>query len=192
MYKDLSSMVNQMFGLDANYYSVQPQARGRDVVLREYTIFNVVSEKCVKLMVDQNRFPDNSMNFNTFNATYEDPFEVHIDKTYFESIFGRGSQPRKRDVIYFPITNRLYEIGSTYLFRDFMNAPVYFKLELKKYSPKSNTYFVDPVHKEELEGITVSAEELFGNAIKDEELKITKPQQYQTTINQMSQDPTRS
>ena len=192
MYQDLSLMVNKVFGLDANYYSIQPQARGRDVILREYTIFDVVSEKCVKVLVNQNQFPDNKINFDPFGLNYDDPFEIQMDKRYFESIFGRGSQPRKRDIIYFPITNRIYEINSTYLFRDFMNAPVYFKMELKKYNPKSNTYFRDPAYKEELEGISLSTEELFGEETRSEELKIAKPQQYATTITQMSQDPIRS
>jgi hypothetical protein len=192
VYKDLSLMVNKIFGLDANYYSIQPQARGVDVVLREYTLFNVVSEKCVKLMVNQNQFPDNKINFDPFGLQFEDTFEVQMDKRYFESIFGRGSQPRKRDIIYFPLTNRIYEINSTYLFRDFMYSPVYFKMELKKYNPKSNTYFLDPAYKEELDGISLSAEKLFGDDIREEELKTTKPQQYATTINQLSQDPIRS
>lgn len=192
MYQDLSLMVNNLFGLEANYYSVQPQARGKDVILKEYTIFNVVDEKCVKVLVPQNQFPDNKINFDPFGLQFDEPFEIQIDKKYFESIFGRGSQPRKRDIIYFPLTNRIYEINSTYLFRDFMNAPVYFKIELKKYSPKSNTYFQDPVYKEELDGITLTTEKLFGDEIREEETKIAKPQQYATTINQMTQDPIRS
>ena len=146
LYQDLSLMVNNVFGLEANYYSVQPQARGKDVILREYTIFNVVDEKCVKLLVPQNQFPDNKINFDPFGLQFEEPFEVQIDKRYFEGIFGKGSQPRKRDIIYFPLTNRIYEINSTYLFRDFMNAPVYFKIELKKYQPKSNTFFLNAVN----------------------------------------------
>lgn len=192
LYQDLSKMVNNVFGLDVNYYSIQPQARGKDVVLKEYTLFNVVSEKCIKVLVPQNQFPDNKINFDPFGLNFESPFEIQIDKRYFETIFGRGSQPRKRDIIYFPLTNRVYEINSTYLFRDFMNAPVYFKIELQKYSPKSNTFFQDPAYKEELDGITVSAQELFGEETKQEEIKATKPQQYATTITQMSQDPIRS
>jgi hypothetical protein len=188
----LSKIVNKVFGLDANYYSIQPQARGKDVILKEYTLFNVVSEKCIKVMVPQNQFPDNKINYDPFGLNFDSPFEVQIDKRYFESIFGRGSQPRKRDIIYFPLTNRIYEINSTYLFRDFMNAPVYFKLELQKYSPRSNTFFQDPAFKEELDGIAVSTTELFGEETKAEEIKVTKPQQYATTITQMSQDPIRS
>ena len=79
-----------------------------------------------------------------------------------------------------------------YLFRDFMNAPVYFKIELKKYNPKSNTYFQDPAYKEELDGISLTTEDLFGDDVRAEELKSAKPQQYATTITQMSQDPIRS
>ena len=192
LYQDLSQMVNKVFGLEANYYSVQPQGRGKDVILREYTLFNVVDEKCVKILVPQNQFPDNKINFDPFGLQFENPFEIQIDRKYFESIFGKGSQPRKRDILYFPITNRIYEINSTYLFRDFMNAPVYFKIELQKYSPRSNTYFQDPAYKEELEGIAVTTQELFGEEVKAEELKSSKPQQYATTTTQMSQDPIRS
>ena len=61
-----------------------------------------------------------------------------------------------------------------------------------KYSPRSNTYFQDPAYKEELEGIAVTTQELFGEEVKSEELKSSKPQQYATTITQMSQDPIRS
>ena len=192
MYQDLSLMVNNVFGLDVNYYSVQPQARGKDVVLKEYTIFDVVDEKCIKILVPQNQFPDNKINFDPFGLQFEEPFEVQIDRRYFESLFGKGSQPRKRDIIYFPLTNRIYQINSTYLFRDFMNAPVYFKIELKKYTPRSNTYFQDPAYKEELDGISLTTSDLFGEEVQAEEIKSAKPQQYATTITQMDQDPIRS
>lgn len=192
LYKDLSLVVNKVFGFETNYYSVQPQARAKDVILKEYTLFDVVDEKCVKVMVPSNQFPDNKPNYDPFGIQFEEPFEIHIDKTYFESIFGKGSQPRKRDIIYFPLTNRIYEINSTYLFRDFMYSPVYYKIELKKYSPKSNTYFKDPAYKEELDGIAINTQDLFGAETIAEEEKITKPQQYQTSTQRRSEDPIRS
>jgi len=192
LYQDLSKIVNKVFGLDVNYYSVQPQARGKDVILKEYTLFNVVDEKCIKVLVNQNQFPDNKINYDPFGLQFDEPFEIQIDRRYFEGIFGNGSQPRKRDIIYFPITNRIYEINSTYLFRDFMNAPVYYKIELKKYQPKSNTYFQDPAYKEELDGIALSTQELFGAEVTSEEEKVTKRQQYNETTYVRSQDPIRS
>jgi len=185
-------IVNKMFGFETNYYSVQPQSRSKDVVLKEWTLFDVVEERCVKVMVPQNQFPDNKPNYDPFGINFEEPFEIHIDKVYFESLFGRGSQPRKRDIIYFPLTNRIYEINSTYLFRDFMYSPIYFKIELKKYNPKSNTYYRDPAYKEELDGISLNSQKLFGAETEDQEKLITKPQQYRTTTSDRGTDPARS
>ena len=192
LYQDLSLSVNKLFGWEVNYFSVQAQSRSKDVILKEFTLYNVVDEKCIKVMVPQNQFPDNKINYDPFGLQFEEPFEIHIDKIYFESFFGRGSQPRKRDIIYFPLTNRIYEINSTYLFRDFMYSPVYFKIELKKYQPKSNTYYADPAYKEELDGISLNTQTLFGAETTDEEKKLTKPQQYVTSTQDRSPDPTRS
>lgn len=192
LYQDLSLIVNRLFGFEVNYYSVQPQSRSKDIILKEFTLYDVVDEKCVKVLVPGNQFPDNKVNYDPFGITFEEPFEIHIDKIYFESFFGKGSQPRKRDIIYFPLTNRIYEINSTYLFRDFMYSPVYFKIELKKYSPKSNNYFRDPAYKEELDGIAINTQELFGAEQRDQEIQITKPQQFVTSTNDRGTDPTRT
>lgn len=192
LYQDLSLSVNKLFGWEVNYYSVQAQSRSKDVILKEFTLYDVVDEKCIKVMVPQNQFPDNKINYDPFGLQFEEPFEIHIDKIYFESFFGRGSQPRKRDIIYFPLTNRIYEINSMYLFRDFMYSPVYFKIELKKYQPKSNTYYADPAYKEELDGISLNSQTLFGPETTAEEEKLTKPQQYVTSTQDRSVDPTRS
>ena len=73
-----------------------------------------------------------------FGVDFEMPFEIQIDKNYFQEIFGDGAGPQKRDVIWFPNTDRIYEVSSSYLFRDFMNEPLYFKVTLIKWLPKAN------------------------------------------------------
>jgi hypothetical protein len=84
-------------------------------------------------MVPNNTFPDAALTFDSWGLNFNQPFEIHIDRKYFESIFGKGSQPRKRDIIFFPLTNRIYQIDSMYVFRDVNNYPVYFKIQLVKY-----------------------------------------------------------
>jgi hypothetical protein len=192
MYQDLSKIVNNVFGHEVVYYSVQPQGRGRDVVLKEYNIFNVVDEKCVKVMVPNNQFPDAALTFDSWGLNFNQPFEIHIDRKYFESIFGKGSQPRKRDIIYFPITNRIYQIDSMYVFRDINNYPVYFKIQLTKYEVKKNTTFLDPQAESALLDYTVNTKELFGEEVKNEEIELTKPQQYAITSQRRLEDPIRS
>lgn len=188
LYKDLSKMVNNMFGIDTQYFKVDSDKRSKDVILREYTLYNITIEKCIKVMVPDNVFPDSKPNFNDMGIVFEQPFEVHIDKAYYEEIFGAKSRPQKRDIIFIPITNRIYEIESTYLFRDFMQEGVYYKVLLVKYQPKSNTKISTDI-KTELEELTISSDDLFGAEIKEEMEKITKPLQYPTIS--VSQDSTR-
>lgn len=192
LYQDMSKLVNNVFGHEVVYYSVQPQGRGKDVVLKEYTLFDVVDDKCIKIMVPNNAFPDSKINFDSFGLQFETPFEIHIDRKYFESIFGKGSQPRKRDIIYFPLTNRIYRIESTYLFRDFNNYPVYFKCQLVKYEIQKNTSWVDPDAESALHDYTVNTNDLFGKEVEDQQEKLTKSQQYVTTSQRRFEDPTRS
>jgi hypothetical protein len=191
LYQDLSKVVNNLFGHESVYYSVQPQGRGKDVLIKEYTLFDVVDEKCVKIMVPNNTFPDAQIKFDTYGLNFVQPFEVHIDRKYFESIFGKGAQPRKRDIIYFPITNRIYQIDSMYVFRDVNNYPVYFKIQLVKYEFKQNTKFLDPTAEQGLKDYTVNTKDLFGDEVQAEEIDITKPQQYAITSQRREEDPIR-
>jgi hypothetical protein len=188
LYQDLSNMVNNTFGWMVNYYRVVPQTRSKDVVLKEWTIFQVQQEKCLKVLVPNNEFPDNKVNFNQFGIDFEQPFEIHIDRGYWESFFGKGTMPQKRDVIYFQLNNRIYEIQSSYIYRDFMQQPLYFKVMLVKYQPKADTIIPDDIATT-LDDITISTEELFGEDMKNEIEKITKPQQYVTIT--YDEDPIR-
>lgn len=188
LYQDLSSLVNTTFGHLVNYWRITPQARSKDIVFKEWTIFHVTAEKCLKVLVPNNEFPDNKPQYNQFGIDFEQPFEIHIDRGYWESFFGKGTMPQKRDVIYFKLNNRLYMIQSSYVFRDFMQQPLYFKVLLVKYQNNVDT-IMTPEQETMFDDITISTEELFGEDMQKEIEKTTKPQQY-VTINYDS-DPIR-
>lgn len=189
LFKDLSRMVNNMFGHEVGYYRVTPQQRSADVVLGEWTIFGVSQERCVKVMVPNNQFPDNRPILNEFGLDFEQPFEVHIDKAYFESFFGKGAMPQKRDVIYFPLLNRVYEVGSAYLFRDFMQQGIYHKVLLVKYQPRADTVAPGDVA-QRLDDLTVTTKELFGEAASLDTERVVHSQQFVTITH--DSDPTRA
>ena len=176
--KNLSLNINKIFGHNAAYIRVTPQMRSLDVILKEYGIYQSSKDyKCIKIMVPQNQFPDSKLNFNPFNIDYEEPFLVHIDKRYFESFFGKGIMPQKRDIIYLPITNRLYEVSSSYPHRDFMYKDLYFIVSLVKYADKANV-IKDEDLLSEIDQLSNSTEELFGEAVDNEIKKITNEQQF--------------
>jgi hypothetical protein len=183
-------MVNQTFGHEVEYYRAVPNKKAQDVSLMEYTLYNVEPSQCVKVLVPDNEFPDNKLNYNPFGIDFENPFEVHIDKQYWEEIFGDATGPQKRDIIYFPLVNRVYEVLSTYLFRAFMEKDSYWKVSLIKYSPKANRY--EPVEvRDTLDSLTTDTTELFELEMRENETDITKPQQYNTFIGNRDYDPSR-
>ncbi len=188
LYKDLNLMVNSMFGHDTIYYRALPYGRSKDVFLMEHSLFEHDEGQCVKIVVPDNAFPDNKLSMGPFGVDFEMPFEVQVDKDYFQKIFGDGTGPQKRDVIYFPRTNRVYEVSSAYMFRDFMNEPLYFKVTLIKWLPKTNVENSETL--ETLESFTVSAGKLFGEEQKAEEIKVTNPQQFEVATTK--EDPVRS
>lgn len=188
LYKELSSMTNQMFGHEVVYYRVNPQGRSADVILKEWTIQKVEQQKCIKILVPNNEFPDSKPQFNNFGIDFEIPFEIHIDKGYWDSYFGMGTMPQEFDIIYFPLLNRLYEIQSTYVYRDFMQEPLYFKAQLVKYQKRASVLLPDNIAMD-LDNLTISTEELFAEETEREIKRITKPEQYVTITH--AQDPTR-
>ncbi len=187
--RKLSYNVNLIFGHKAAYIRVTPQMRSLDVILKEYGIYESSKDyKCIKLLVPNNQFPDSKLNFNPFNIDYEEPFEVHIDKRYFESFYGKGIGPQKRDIIYLPIANRLFEVASSTQHRDMMYKDLYYKVSLIKYADKANV-LKDESIMNELDELSNSTAELFDNKLDQELKKITNEQQF--TISTRKSDKVR-
>jgi len=178
LYKDLSQMVNMMFGHEVQYVRVAPRQKGRDVFLGEYTVFGDPVGKCLKVLVPNNEFPDSKPTFNQYGIDFEVPFEVHIDRVYWEENVAKNSMPQQFDVLYFPLMNRIYEVQSTYMFRDFMYQPLYYKLALVKYQDRANRDLGE--FKNALDDMVIDPIALFGEEEKQETERIVKPQQYQT------------
>ena len=190
LYKALSKTINLLFGHDVSYARAVPDEKGKDVVLHEWNLYSVDEPVCVKVLVPNNEFPDSKLNFADFGIDFEMPFEVNIDKEYFEEVFGVGVAPQRRDIIYFPLENRIYEVESTYLYKDIMRREVYWKVALKKYSYKTNRYEPQDL-REAIDVLGADTEELFGEEVRRQEIDDTKPQQYDPKIGSRDYDPIR-
>jgi len=185
MVEGLSGIINKQFGIESNYYRATVDDFGTDVILREYALQNVQPPECVKIVVPSNEFPDANYNFSPFGVDFSGiPFEVHIDKKYFESIFGKGAKPQKRDIIYFPLMDKIYEVMDSYLSRNFMQTQLFYKVSLYKWSPrKTNVIVPSSVPDSEnpllnLEKIAKNTATLFGEQENLEEKKYTNKQQF--------------
>ena len=138
IYVQTSFWTNKTFGLPVVYFKTDPSRADGDYIFKEWNLYKTVDRKCIKVSVPNNELPDAKPHYEEDGISYETPFEVHIDKIYFESMFGTEAEPRKKDFLYFPMLNRAYEIQGAYLFRGLMGQPIYWKLQLVKFKPNIN------------------------------------------------------
>lgn len=176
---NLSSVINKMFGINAEYFRAVPDTeRGTDVVLREYNIHNVTESKCLKVLIPNNQTPDGQFIFNQFGIDFGGlPFEVHIDKKYFESIYGEGNYPQRKDILYFETMDRIYQVRDSYLQRSFMSEGLYYRVALEKWTPSPTSVQLSDDVKEYLSGLTRNTEMMLSDSEKIDTKSITNPDQ---------------
>lgn len=179
IYQELSFFTNQLYGHQVVYFRTLPESDSGDYVFKEWTLYKNVDRKCIKVMVPKNAFPSNAPKFAEFGMDFQLPFEIHLDHKYFQSIFGSDSEPRKRDFLYFPLINRMFEIQGSYLHRGFMMAPTFWKISLKKYNPNIDMLLKDET-RHFLDNVILSAEQLFGDKVEEDIKDGTMPEQYKT------------
>ena len=186
--KQITGLVSNIFGHEVNYFRTEPDMRTEDVTLMEYSLHDVVDNKNIKILVPGNEFPEESITFDIFGMDFAD-FEIHITQEEFDRAFGqRDSQgnliksryPRSKDYMYIPIINRMYEVHTIALADEFNKTNSYWRVMLKKYQERTS------VNKNTFDAatdtLTTGIEEVFGERQKEEQEKVSKPQQFQTVI----------
>jgi hypothetical protein len=181
VYRQITDVSTEMWGHPVKYFRVEPDNRSRDVILKEYSLYNVVESAELKIMVPGNEFPTREFNYDIFGMGFDD-FEIHLTKTQFENAFGIGPSPRSRDYLYFPRINRMYEVNTVAYADEFNLDLTYWKLMLRKYEERTSNIHEDTQVEQELADLTVGQEEVFGEERQEEFEKVTKPTQYKTVF----------
>ena len=186
--KQITGLVSNIFGHEVNYFRTEPDMRTEDVTLMEYSLHDVVDNKNIKILVPGNEFPEESITFDIFGMDFAD-FEIHITQEEFDRAFGeRDSQGnliksryhRSKDYMYIPIINRMYEVHTIALADEFNKTNSYWRVMLKKYQERTsvnkNTFNAAT------DTLTTGIEEVFGERQREEQEKVSNPQQFQTVI----------
>jgi hypothetical protein len=182
LYKQMSDLSTNMFGHPVKYFRVEPDQRSRDVILMEYSLYNVKETGEFKIMVPDNELPANEFKFDIYGMSFED-FEIHITATQFSSAFGFGKSPIARDYLYFPLNNRMYEVTAVSFADEFNMNMTYWRVMLKKYENRTSSIHTDSAVEQELSDLITGIDEVFGEEIQQEYTQVTKPEQYQTVFN---------
>lgn len=173
LYDKLADDVNNLFAWEVDYYKTEPDVNGKDFVIHEYQVYDVIDFKKLKVIVPDNQFPDNTVLFNQFDLTLFDTFEIHITRREFHRKFGIGRRPEKRDFLFFCQVNRMYQIEHAQSYREFQNASIYYKVVLKKYQDRKN--IDNRNQKDPLQDLLKnnSLDNLFGDKVKEDIKKVS-------------------
>ena len=181
LYHQISDVSTSIWGHDVQYFRVEPDQRTADVILMEYSLYNVVEQGELKVMVPGNEFPTEEFSFDVFGMGFEE-FEIHITGTEFNKSFGLGTMPRSRDCLYFPVNNKMYEVVSVSFADEFNKTLTYWRVKLRKYEERTSSIHTDSSVEETLDNLVTGVDEIFGEEIQNEYDKVTKPNQYQTVF----------
>ena len=86
--------------------------------------------------------------------------EVHIVREHFERAFGHDDLPEQKDYLYFPLIDRIFEVQSAYLFKDFMAAEAYYKVMLYKWQDKANVMRENPEIAQYIDDLVLDFDEI--------------------------------
>lgn len=195
-YKSMSYSMNLMAGLPVCYFHTSPDESGTDYVFREYTLYNMDARKCIKAVVPDNEFGNPEFKYMPTDMSFanEDTLVLNIDKVYFEEYFGRRSEPRKKDFLYMPMINRMYEVINVEMVRGLMMMPIYWELSLRKFKPNINQQWTQDENIETaelLDNMVLTTVDQFGDEAHYQEKNAVMEAQYQTEGEEKKKGETR-
>lgn len=185
MYNQLSAITSDMFGFCVDYFKTKADQRSRDVILKEYSLFDVIKEGEVKILIPDNELPTREIQFNPMMMDFPVQFEIHIVKSAFEAIFGLGSKPEMRDYLYFKdYMNRMYEVDAIAQADDFLYAGSYWRVSLVPYQKRTNVMFENTADSKKAEtdtnALISNVEDKFRVERENEFRDVRKDNQYKT------------
>lgn len=185
MYTQLSAMASNLFGFCVTYYKTKADQRSKDVILKEYSLFDVIKSGEVKIMIPDNELPTRDIAFNPLMMDFPVQFEIHIVKSAFEAVFGIGAKPQMRDYLYFgQFMNRMYEVDAMAEADDFMYTGSYWRVSLVTYQQRTNVGYdntVDGLAAEtSTDALVSNVEEKFRVERENEFKDVRKPNEYNT------------
>lgn len=141
----LVNMVGDLFGIPVYYFKLSPNAGSKDLTFKEYALMDVESVKMIKLIVPEGRMPSSKPEFADFGMDFQLDWETEVTKEAFATAFGDTAQPMEGDLIYIPLTKRMWMVNGAYEEKSegLMWIGTTFKLALVKYQEKDSVNMKD-------------------------------------------------
>lgn len=188
--QSLNTAVSNTVGLDVLWFRAVPASKSEDVIFQEYTLLNVECGREMKAVANKTDYNPGALTVDLFGVSYPTDFEVSVDINTWKSVYGDNSMPQKDDIVYVKMMHKLYEVKSSTIAYGIAQQPTSYTVVLCKYNPTASRR-ENAQLQQSIDDLTVSREELFGDAISNEVADITDPIEfsgYNTTTRDIIKD----
>lgn len=174
MVKALNSTATELVGLDAIWFRTLPYKNSEDVVFQEYTLTQVDCGSPIKVVASSTDWNAGNFKVDFFGISYEAPLSVDIDVSTWEETFGKDCMPQQGDIVYIKMMHRLFEVKTSTISYTIAEMATSYKCQLSKYSPTASRREPEDL-RTSIEELTVSQEDLFGDAISKQVADVAAP-----------------
>jgi len=143
LYAQLNDFISKVNSWKCTYLLTDPDGKGIDHILHEQQIHNVINMKDINIIIPDNQFPVDNMNFAGLDLDLIQSFEIHILKDTFKNAFGVEFRPGRKDVVYICDINQLWEVEQMFPKRGFMNVELYYRVLMKKYNNRASRQYAN-------------------------------------------------
>jgi hypothetical protein len=165
----LNTVVSKMYGVVAKWFRSVPVDRAKSVIFQEYTLYNI--EDCgfdINVLYNDTGYDEAALQFNTMGIQYAIPLTVDIAVDEWNRVTnGDGTLPQKKDIVYIPQSNKLYQVVSMNPIKTVASQITSYRCNLSIYKPERSRVLNDDLE-ETINEYTTSVEKMFGMDINDE------------------------
>lgn len=150
--KILARSISDIFSFEVSYFRTEANQERRMSTFKTFPLVDVVETKPMKVLINNNQLPDNRYQYSEFDYDFADELEIHIVIDVWREIFG-DIEPNANDYLFLPLTNRMYQINTSYEAKGFMHKSTFYRLMLVQYEKRADVIETDSIAAEALEYI---------------------------------------
>ena len=165
----LNNVISNMYGVKVKWFRAAPVDRAKDVIFQEYTLMNVAD--CgfdINVIYDDTGYDEAALQYNMMGIQYQIPLTLSVSVDVWNAATNNdGTLPQKKDIVYFPHSNKLYQVVSMNPVKTVASQITSYKCNLSIYKNERSVHLNSDLA-ETIENYTESVNSIFGEDIKNE------------------------
>ena len=138
----LNTVISNMYGVVVKWFRAAPVDRAIDVIFQEYTLMNVTD--CgfdVNVIYNDTGYDEAALQYNMMGIQYQIPLTLSVSIDVWNAATNNdGTLPQKKDIVYFPQSNKLYQVVSMNPVKTVASQITAYNCNLSIYKPERSVH----------------------------------------------------